>query len=128
MIIKRVWYPLLVIALLAPSVDAADASGRWKGTWDTNGSTRRSSHHGTLRVRLKSEGNGTYRGLFAGRFAVVIPYVYRAKVYQHGNRLISTKRLGPLGEYRMVLTQQSGQLGGYWTAAGESGTIRLRRR
>lgn len=108
---------------------AADLSGRWKGRWTSAPSAGHSRQHsGSLRVRLKNQGGGHYQGIFAGRFAVVIPYIYRADVYQVGNSLISTKRLGPLGEYQMhLVSPKPGSLQGGWSAMGEAGSIKLQR-
>jgi hypothetical protein len=117
---------LLALVVWAPDCRGSDVSGRWKGTWTTHRPNNQRAHHGTLRVRLTPQANGTYRGVFAGRFAVVIPYFYRATVYQQGNRLQSTKRLGPFGNYDMQLMHQPGSLSGTWSAGGETGSIRLR--
>lgn len=73
--------------------------------------------------------SGHFKAIFAGRFAVVIPYAYRADVFQSGNRLVSTKRLGPLGEYTMRLSGTAPhKLTGTWSAMGQGGRISLRRR
>lgn len=111
-----------------PGYPMPDYSGVWRGRWTTDPTGSGRSHRGTLRVRLRPTGEGEYRGWFSGRFAVVIPYFYRARVTQYGNRLVSSKRLGSLGQYRMVLDGHSGSLTGRWSAAGEGGRIRLLRR
>lgn len=119
----------LVVSLPSESIKAQDQfAGRWKGSWTSFANARHREHGGPLRVRLKPNGDGTYRGLFAGRFAVVFPYLYRAEVQQYGNQLVSVKRLGPLGEYRMVLQGTGAGMNGRWNAGGESGAIQLKRR
>jgi len=105
---------------------AQDLSGRWRGTWTTFSQGESRPHQGTLRIRLRSQSDGTYQGTFAGRFAVVIPYVYRGTVYQHGSTLVSTKRLGPFGDYRMQLQHSGERLGGTWSAGSSAGGIQLR--
>lgn len=107
---------------------AQDLSGRWHGTWTTFPQGESRSHRGTLRIRLRSQADGTYQGTFAGRFAVIIPYVYRGTVYQHGNTLVSTKRLGPFGDYRMQLRHTGNILDGSWSAGNSAGGIQLRAR
>ncbi len=107
---------------------AQDLSGRWHGTWTTFSEGESRPHRGTLRIRLRSQGDGTYQGTFAGRFAVVIPYFYRGTVYQYGNTLASTKRLGPFGDYRMQLQHAGDRLGGTWSAGKTAGAIQLRAR
>ena len=125
---------ILLLSLLAigcwasPRAQAQDLSGRWKGTWSAAANAKHGLHTGPLRVRLVSTGPGTYRGLFTGRFAVVVPYIYRAKVTQYGQQVVSSRRLGPLGEYRMTLFSTPNRLDGGWSAAGESGAIHLNRR
>jgi len=107
---------------------ANDLSGRWQGTWTTFPQGTSRPHQGTLRVRLRDRGDGTYQGTFAGRFALVIPYLYRGTVYQHGDTLTSTKRLGPFGEYQMQLQHAPGTLSGTWSAGNSAGGIQLRAR
>ncbi len=110
-----------------------DSSGRWKGSWTAAARPGRPAHGGTLNVRLRPGPDNSYRGVFSGRFAVVIPYVYRAKVYAVPGGLYSSKRLGPFGQYNMFLRPQSGRLDGSWSASMRNGsvhtgTIRLQRR
>ncbi len=108
--------------------NAQDLSGRWRGTWTSSANARHAEHRGPLRAKFVSNGDGSYRALFAGRFFGIIPFAYRAQVTQNGDRVVSTRRLGPLGEYRMQLVSSPGGLYGGWNAAGENGTIGLRRR
>ncbi len=117
-----------MLGVMASAAPGQDLSGRWKGTWTSAANARHGEHQGPLRVRLVPTGPGTYRGWFAGRFFKVIPYLYRAEVQQYGSTAVSTRRLGPLGEYRMTLQVGPGSMRGGWTAAGERGSIQLRRR
>lgn len=87
-------------------VDAGDPSGQWSGGWRSEST----GHQGTLKARIRSVDNNTYRALFTGRFAKVVPFVYPAKLtrvpgtcdcYQ------STTRLPLLGEYRMTASVKS---------------------
>jgi len=77
-------------------------------------------------MRLRPLDANRYQGLFYGRFALVVPYVYRAPVTRVGQTLYSEKRLGPLGSYRMVLQQSPGQIFGNWSAGSQSGPISMR--
>lgn len=114
-----------------------DYSGSWKGRWTSSPQPNRQGHirrghGGTLRVRLQRlnsyGGRPTYKGTFAGRFAVVIPYFYRTTVYQEGTQLYANKRLGPFGSYKMHLSSPHGrQMNGRWQAGKQHGTIRLAR-
>lgn len=116
----------LFLFLNCQGLSAQELSGRWRGTWTTFSQGESRPHRGTLRVHLRSQGNGTYQGTFSGRFALVIPYVYRGTVYQHGSTLVSTKRLGPFGDYRMQLQHSGERLDGTWSAGNSSGGIQLR--
>lgn len=106
---------------------AQEPAGRWAGRWSTYKEDGR-GHQGTVRANLKSNGDGTYQGTFAGRFAVVVPYVYRATVVQDGDMLYSNKRLGPFGSYQMQLQHDPGSLSGGWTTGKDSGGIIMYRR
>ncbi len=124
----RSCFVFLILSLFACSASAADLTGSWKGRWTAAGKVAR-EHSGTLRMRLRPVGPGHYKALFAGRFAVVIPYAYRADVSQSGSSITSTRRLGPMGEYSMRLEPISAsQLSGRWSAMGQGGKISLRRR
>lgn len=115
--------------LPVPNLPGPNLSGKWVGTWDQPASgQQRRDHRGSLRVRLRHVGPGQYRGIFAGRFAVVIPYLYRADVTQYGHTVSSTRRLGPLGNYSMRLSVSGNSMRGGWSAMGHRGNIQLRRR
>ena len=119
---------LALVSICISDVGAQDLSGTWKGKWTSPGSSGRRAHQGTLNMRLRPTGPGTYQGLFYGRFAVVIPYAYRAQVSQAGNHVQSVKRLGPLGNYSMSLCASGACLNGSWQAGSHRGGISLRRR
>lgn len=118
-----------------------DYSGSWKGRWTSSPQLNRHrhirrghggrGHGGTLRVRLQRldsrGGRPAYKGTFAGRFAVIIPYFYRTTVYQEGNQLYADKRLGAFGSYKMHLSSSHGRMHGRWQAGKQHGTIRLAR-
>ncbi|MEC8558201.1 MAG: hypothetical protein VXZ82_24600 [Planctomycetota bacterium] len=106
---------------------AQDASGVWKGKWTEARPSGQREFTGSLRIKLQKTGSNTYRGNFSGRFAIVIPYFYRADVVQYGHTLYSSKKLGPLGEYRMLLRIGSTSLNGGWNTAKHHGSIRVRR-
>ena len=64
----------LILAFVLPAVAAAGdpIAGRWVGQWssDANG------HRGPLRATLTPTAHG-YTATFTGRFALVVPFVYR---------------------------------------------------
>ena len=80
--------------------DAASPAGKWRGGW-TSQST---GHAGTLGARIRVTGPDSYRAMFYGRFAKVIPFVYPAKLHRVPGSCdcyTSTTRLPLLGTYRM---------------------------
>ncbi|MFN3189762.1 MAG: hypothetical protein ACE361_04485 [Aureliella sp.] len=125
---RTVAIALLVCAIPCP-LQAQDLTGVWRGRWTADATARLPEHGGALRMRLTPTGPGTYRGNFSGRFAVVIPYFYRAEVRQHGNQLVSSKRLGPMGNYTMRLSAAPSRqsMSGRWIAGDHRGSIRIRR-
>ena len=99
---------LLVLFLHAPTVGAASPSGRWIGSW----SSSETGHQGPLRAKIRQVDSNTYRALFAGRFAKVVPFVYPAKLERvpgSPSSYQSTTRLPLLGQYQMtaIVTQSS---------------------
>ncbi|MCA9191062.1 MAG: hypothetical protein KDB03_04855 [Planctomycetales bacterium] len=131
---SRVGYYLLRLALvscaviLAENNTSAQVLGRPNRTWHGTWTSPAKGHQGTLRMHLRPTASGSYQGLFAGRFFVVIPYVFRAQVNEINGQLVTNKRLGPLGDYQMVLTPYGNSLQGYWSAAGQSGGIYMQPR
>lgn len=116
-------------ACLPGMANGQDYAGVWRGKWTADATARRSEHGGPLRMKLTPAGPNTYAGVFSGRFAKVIPYFYRADVYQSGSHLYSSKKLGPMGEYRMSLQLcPNCDVSGRWNAGKHNGSIQLRRR
>ncbi len=100
---KRLTYTLGVIAVLLTTAPAFAASpvGTWRGNWNS-GST---GHRGTLRANIRQTGPDSYRALFYGRFAVVVPFVYPANLQRVPGSCqcyTSRQKLPLLGTYRMT--------------------------
>jgi hypothetical protein len=121
----------LVFATLlpvSPSAFGADPSGRWKGRW-SSGTT---GHSGPMRARVTPNEDGSYRAVFSGRFALVIPFVYRADLQPvqtwAGTSYVVDKKLGPiLGSYRMNAFIPGDTFNANFSAAGDSGQISMQR-
>lgn len=122
----------LVVVLLflfaLPSLDlhAADPSGRWAGSW----SSSETGHDGPLRARIRRVDEDTYRALFAGRFAKVVPFVYPAKLERVSgtcNCFQSTTRLPLLGEYRMTATVTAHHFDANFRGKKDLGVFRMSR-
>ncbi|MEL6107699.1 MAG: hypothetical protein AAFU85_16855 [Planctomycetota bacterium] len=87
--------------LLSRPAQATEPVGRWRGSW----TSLSSGHRGPLRARVRPIDANTYRALFAGRFAGVVPFVYPStlqRVPGSSARFQTSTRLPLLGEYRMT--------------------------
>lgn len=120
---------MMVTSWVASQAHAQYAAGVYRGGWTSApGERQRLEHRGPLRVRLIPTGQGTYEGRFSGRFALIVPYFYRAPVIEMGGALYSEKRLGPMGTYQMQLVPSgNGNWQGGWSAGQSHGRIGLRR-
>lgn len=132
-LVSATWMLLACIGfiglLTGASAFATDPSGVWRGEW-RSGST---GHRGPMRVAIRPDGNGAYQARFSGRFALVIPFAYRATLSPgfdtNGNSVLTTsKKLGPmLGSYNMQTWVSGSQLSGTFQAAGDNGTVSMQR-
>ena len=119
---------LTAVVLLAciPSVSlvAGGPSGRWVGTWSSSST----GHNGPLRATIRQVDNDTYRAMFAGRFAKVVPFVYPAKLDRVPgtcNCFQSSTRLPLMGEYRMTAKISSGQFRATYHSKRDVGEFRM---
>jgi len=123
----------LSIGLVACSASAiaqeGNPQGRWSGRWQSEST----GHSGPMNVSIRPTSNGNYQARFTGRFALVIPFAYRAELVpqttsQGQTVLTSSKKLGPiLGSYQMNTQIIGDSLSGGFQAAGDRGTITMRR-
>ncbi|QDV82235.1 hypothetical protein [Planctomycetes bacterium TBK1r] len=117
---------LVVFSLTATTLPAASPTGRWVGSWSSSST----GHQGPLRARIRAVDANTYRALFAGRFAKVIPFVYPAKLQRvpgTSNRFHSSTRLPLLGEYRMTATVTPHQFNATFRGKKDLGVFRMSR-
>ncbi|MEO1529058.1 MAG: hypothetical protein AAFX06_26870 [Planctomycetota bacterium] len=111
---------------LASAATAADPSGRWRGSW----TSRSTGHRGALRARVRQVDANTYRALFAGRFAVVVPFLYPAKLERvpgTSDCFRTTTRLPLLGEYRMTAHVSRNRFYAVYSGGKENGIFDLSR-
>ncbi len=115
----------LVVVLAIQSSCFSDQTKRYRGNWKSIST----GHQGALRVRIRPNEDGTMQATFAGRFAVIVPFVYRATLVPTGNGgYSSSKSLGPLiGEYRMNAIVTSDYFNASYQAAGDQGSFTMRR-
>lgn len=103
-------------------------SGNWKGTWtsSTNG------HTGPLNARIV-EGNGkTVVVHFRGRFAKIVPFVYRSQLSvvsedEQGTHLEGSQKLPFFGTFSTRATVKDGQFLATFQSGQDSGEFRMTR-
>jgi hypothetical protein len=119
----------VVFALALPAVSfAADpVSGRWVGRWssDANG------HSGPLRATLSPTPSG-YSATFAGRFAGVVPFVYRTPLQVVGTSgdvvyLSAERRLPFFGTFRTDAVVSPSSFDATFRSGKDSGRFTLTR-
>lgn len=104
-------------------------TGVYRGEW-RSGST---GHHGPMRAVVQPRADGSYQARFSGRFALVIPFTYKVALQpacdEFGNSILTAEKpLGPiLGSYRMTAQAGENGLNGSFQAAGDNGSIQMRR-
>lgn len=122
----------LLIAILttamanSPTTSAASPTGKWRGSW-SSGTT---GHSGPLKARVRQVDPDTYRALFVGRFAGVIPFAYPAKLDRVAgteDQYTSSQRLPLLGTYRMNATVTSSRIRANFQGGRDRGTFNLSR-
>lgn len=138
--IRRLWFrwrlalASLLLVLAGPmgwfgAAQASDPVGVWRGEW-TSGST---GHRGPMRVAVRPKSNGTYQAKFTGRFMVVVPFAYKVDMQRSFDsqghvQYVASKKLGPLlGSYTMNTVIIGSQWVGSFQAAGDRGSINMRR-
>jgi len=119
----------LVACSASAIAQEGNPQGRWSGRWQSEST----GHGGPMNVSIRPTSNGNYQARFTGRFALVIPFAYRAELVpqttsQGQTVLTSSKKLGPiLGSYQMNTQIIGDSLSGGFQAAGDRGTITMRR-
>ena len=120
---------MMVVGLLISTASpllAASPTGKWRGSWNSN----TTGHSGPLKARVRKVDHDTYRALFVGRFAGVIPFAYPARldrVSGTSNQYTSSQRLPLLGTYRMNATVTSTRIRANFRGGRDSGTFNLTR-
>ena len=117
---------LVSLVATSPSLSAASPTGKWRGSWNS-GAT---GHSGPLKARVRKVDHDTYRALFVGRFAGIIPFAYPARLDRVAgteNQYTSSQRLPLLGTYRMNATVTSQNIHANFKGGRDSGTFNLSR-
>ena len=115
-----------VVTFVAGQTEAASPAGSWRGGW----SSQSTGHKGPLRARIRPIDSNTYRAVFAGRFAGVVPFIYPAKLERVPGSChcyTSSQRLPLLGTYRMTATVSSQRFYATFGSKKDAGTFDMRR-
>jgi hypothetical protein len=128
---RQLCVALVALSFVAFAIPAfgSDPRGVWRGEWTSNST----GHRGPMRVAIRQRSDGMYQARFTGRFFVVIPFTYGVTMVPSrdamGNTTLSaSKRLGlGLGSYTMQTAIQGNRLQGSFRAAGDRGTVSMRR-
>lgn len=124
---KRLLFATGILLLASCYSYAEDPSGRWKGRWISG----KNGHNGPMRARITPNDSGSYQAVFAGRFALVVPFVYRAEMHPvetwSGTTYVVEKKLGMLGSYKMDALIGGGQMNANWSAVGDAGQVQMSR-
>lgn len=116
------------VAYFAGAVEAAGPQV-YRGQWRSQST----GHQGPMRVKVTPRADGNYDARFSGRFLVVIPFTYKVQLDNYGwseagQHLRANRQLGPLlGSYQMSAELTPGSLNGSFSAAGDTGSIHMRR-
>ena len=129
--LSRLARAILIVVTLSSTISAVsnadEPTGRWKGRWSSGSS----GHSGPMRARITPTANGTYKAVFAGRFAGVIPFLYRAEIVPvqtwDGVTYTTDKKLPLLGSYRMQTAVTENFLKANWSAVGDTGQVQMQR-
>lgn len=115
-----------IFAFALFSVCAADSPvGTWKGRW----SSATTGHSGPLRARIWADGTGGYQARFSGRFALVVPFTYKANLVPDGyGNLVSSRRMPIVGTYRTSAQVFGNQFRASYSGGRERGQFRMSRR
>ncbi len=117
---------VLLFAVAATTTQAASPVGNWRGFW----SSRSTGHQGPLRARVRQTSPDTYRAVFVGRFAGVVPFVYPAKLERVPGTChcyTSSQRLPLMGTYRMTATVTPGRFHATFRSRKDHGTFDMSR-
>jgi hypothetical protein len=123
----KIAFALSMLLVLASFCHAENPIGRWQGDW----SSITTNHRGPMKADIRSNGDGTYSARFAGRFLVVLPFVYRVDLVpscENPSIFVANKSLGPLlGSYAMQTSFWQQTMNGRFQAAGDYGVVNMRR-
>ncbi len=114
---------LAVLTFFATEGWAASPTGSWRGSW----SSQTTGHRGPLKARIRQTSNDTYRAIFVGRFAGVIPFIYPAKLERVKGTCDCYTSSQRIGSYRMTATVTPNRFHANFQGRKDSGTFDMSR-
>jgi hypothetical protein len=111
-----------------PAPAPPDASGCWSGYWISC----TSGHKGPLSAKICKVGDNCYEAHFRGRFALVVPFRYKATMEvtgQDGDKLLltSSRRLPLMGKFEMNATVTATDFVAEYTSRDDRGQFIMKR-
>jgi hypothetical protein len=111
-------------------VISPDLSGKWSGYWisDKNG------HNGPLNGRFTMKSDGSYRVVYTGRFAKIIPFIYMttmqaSPIDANSVQLTASQPLGPgLGTFNTTAVATPDVFDAQFSAKKDTGRFFMTRR
>jgi hypothetical protein len=116
-------FTVAVLSFSATESQAASPTGSWRGSW----SSQTTGHRGPLKAHVRQTSNDTYRAVFVGRFAGVIPFIYPAKLERVKGTCDCYTSRQRIGSYRMTATVTSNQFHAKFQGRKDSGTFDMSR-
>lgn len=114
---------IMCLGLVAANAMAGSGE-RFRGRWYSDAT----GHSGPMRATLRYQDDGAIDATFAGRFAVVVPFIYRTKLMPTGyGTYAATRKLAFFGEYRMEAALSGDRFSGGFTAGEDRGRFEMQR-
>jgi hypothetical protein len=118
----------LMLLAVGPAFSGEVLSGSWKGTWTSSAN----GHTGPLNARIDTGNGNTVVVHFRGRFAKIVPFVYRSQLAvvsedEQGTHLEGSQRLPLFGTFTTQATVKDGQFLATFQSGKDSGEFRMTR-
>jgi len=128
--LKRIILFLTMITVVASSTPelarATSPVGKWRGSW----TSKSTGHRGPLRARIRRVDADTYRAVFVGRFFLVVPFAYPARLERipgTADRFSSRQTLPLIGTYHMNASVSPHRFHATFRSGNDQGTFNMSR-
>ena len=118
----------LMLLAVGPAFSGEVLSGTWKGTWTSSAN----GHTGPLNARIDADNGNSVVVHFRGRFAKIVPFVYRSQLSlvsedEQGTLLEGTQKLPLFGTFTTRATVKDGQFFATFQSGKDTGEFRMTR-